>query len=103
MLQKAVATLDGIFASGTALSPVQVRPKSQEPGRLIVARARDVLKLPEHDCRVEAACQTITKGAARVAQVTLAGSVSPEDLGSECRRVLGLVGDLEKESSCSMR
>jgi len=82
---------------------LQVHLKSQEAGRLIVARARGVLKLKEHACRVEAASETITEGAARVAQMILAGSVSLEDLDSECRRVLGLVGDLEKESSCSMR
>ena len=32
----------------------------------------------------------------------LVGRVSLEDLGSECRRVLGLVDDLEKEPSCNM-
>jgi len=102
VLQKAVATLGGIFASGAALSPVQARLKSQEPGRLIAARARGVVKLKEHECRTEAASEAIAEGAARIAQMIIAGSVSLEGLDSERKRVLGLVDDLEKESSFSM-
>ena len=60
------------------------------------------MKLKEHECRAEAAAEAITKGATHIAQMIVAGSVSLEGLDSECRRVLGLVDDLEKAPSRSM-
>ena len=98
VLQTAVSKLDDILGSDAGLSPVQVRLKAQEAGRLIVARAREFLKLKEQDWRVETASQTITQGAARFVQMILDGHESFEYLDSECTGVLERLDDLQKES-----